>query len=272
MKHIKLFEEFIIESIGKKGLEYENKIHKALKAANIKGLDVGGVPGAGYSNQGAGDLELKLNNKEFNVEVKLDSKAQMGGTSFKYDYETGEFTPNKDLPSEILNTIMDVVKSKEKDIRAYIEAVNRLHMASSPKIDHKADGIPIKVSVEARNTLKKEGYLKKINVAVPTGLDFLIKHYNNKGVYYINIGNHGLFYIGKNPLGLPVPPLKGKMQIEIRLAFAGSKLQFSTEPEPTPARTASIRAQARLLKFKEKSPYNLDDTKSIRKMFNDMKK
>lgn len=272
MKYIKLFENFIIESVGEQGLEYEKKIHDALNAAGIDGLDTGDKPGAGFSNQGAGDLELKLNGKAFNVEVKLDSSAQMGGTSFKYDYKTGQFTPNKELPAEILGMMMKAIKSKEGDIRAYIEAANQLHAASNPKVDYKADGIPIKVSVKVRDILKSKGFLKKINVAIPAGMDFLIKHYNDKGVYYINIGGKGLFYVGKNPLGLPVPPLKGQMQIEIRLAFAGGKVQFNTEPKPTPARNASIRAQARLLKFKGQSPYNLDDVESIKKVFDDMKK
>ena len=49
------FKSFITESVGAKGLVYEKKVFDAMKSAGVTGLDVGSKPGAGYSNQGAGD-------------------------------------------------------------------------------------------------------------------------------------------------------------------------------------------------------------------------
>jgi hypothetical protein len=266
-----LFFYNVDESVGTGGIEYEGKIHDALVAANIDGLDAGDKPGAGFSNQGAGDLELKLNGKDFNVEVKMDAGAQMGGTSFKFDLKNGKIIPNADLPSQIIDPMMAAMKSKAGDIEKYIDAVNQLHAQMG--IDYKATGIPIKVAVPVRDKLKSAGLLKGINTKISIPSDFLIKHYNKKGVNYINIGKGaGLFYIGKNPLGLPIPEFKPDIQVEIRLAYAGGKVSFDANGKEIPARNGSIRAQSRLVKFKDKSPYNLDDPKSIQAMFAKMKK
>lgn len=121
------------------------------------------------------------------------------------------------------------------------------------------------MSKEGRDILKKKGLLAKINKNVKTSANFIIKHYNKKGVYYINIGGSGLFYMGKNPLKLPVPELKAEIQIEMRLGYGGGKLFFPTDP-PTPARSAGLRIQGRLLS-KGKSPYSLDKEEDIRKLF-----
>ena len=45
------------------GLVYELKVYTAMMSVKIPGLVVGDKPTAGFSNQGAGDLEAKLNNK-----------------------------------------------------------------------------------------------------------------------------------------------------------------------------------------------------------------
>ena len=107
--------------------------------------------------------------------------------------------------------------------------------------------------------------LGKINKNTKTGVGFIVKHYNKKGVYYIQIGGSGLFYMGKNPLKLPVPELKADIQIEMRLGYGGGKLSFPTDP-PTPARSAGLRLIGRLL-TRGKSPYSLDNEEDVKKLF-----
>lgn len=271
MKRIKLFEEFLNESVGQKGLDYEVKIHSALNSAGIDDLDTGEKPGAGFSNQGAGDLELKLGGKPFNVEVKLDAGAQMGGTSFRYDSKAKTLEAvSKKIPKSVAQTLISIAQSKAKDIDNYIQAANALHKAMG--IEYVADGVPIKVAVDVRNKLKSKGFLKKINITKSIPNKFIIDHYNKKGVNYINIGGSGLFYIGDNPLGLPVPKFDPEIVVELRLAFSGGKVSFNVKGKEIPARNAGFRAQARLKKFKDQSPYNLDDPESIKQMFSKMKK
>jgi hypothetical protein len=261
------FKTFLEETVGAKGLEYELKVHTAMKAAKIPGLNAGDKPGAGFSNQGAGDIEASYNGKPFNVEIKMSAKDQMGGTSFRYDMDSKTFTPAKEMDQEDLDLFMPVMKERAKDIDAYIKASHQIE----PKEYHKKNrGVPIKVSMDAREQLKKMGLTAKIATNIKTDTKFITKHYNKKGVYYINVGGAGLFYMGKNPLKLPVPELKGEIQVELGLRFAGSKLSFPTSPEKTPARSAGLRIQGRML-TKGKSPYNLDNVEDIKKLFGEDK-
>lgn len=257
------FKDFITETVGNGGLAYELKVFNAMKAAKIPNLNVGDKPTtAGFSNQGAGDLEASYQGKPFNIEIKASSKDQMGGTSFQYNMDTQQFTPAKDMDQEDLDLFMPVMKQKAKDIDNYIKASHEIE----PKEYHKKNrGVPIKVSLEAREILKKKGLTGKIATNIKASTSFIVKHYNKKGVYYIQVGGAGLFYMGKNPLKLPVPELKAEVQVELGLRFAGSKLSYPTDPK-TPARSAGLRVQGRML-TKSKSPYTLDNPEDVKELF-----
>ena len=103
---MKTFQSFN-ESFNIKGLEYERKVHAAMKSAKIKGLDVGSRPGAGFSNQGSGDIEALYNGEEFNIEIKLDKNAQMGYQQYNlicyqlFDSRSQFFYRAADLLSQI---------------------------------------------------------------------------------------------------------------------------------------------------------------------------
>lgn len=251
------------ETIGQAGLDYELKVHNAMKTANIPGLNPGDKPGAGFSNVGAGDIEASYKGKAFNIEIKAGARDQMGGGSFRYDMATKTFTPAKEMDPEDLELLSAAAKEKIDDIDNYIKAARKIE----PVQFHKnISGIPLKISVDARAELKAKKLLAKINKNTKTSAAFIAKHYNKKGVYYINVGGAGLFYMGKNPFKLPVPELKGEIQVEMRLGFGGGKLSFPTQPEPTPARSAGLRLQGRLL-TKGKSPYSLDNVEDIKKLF-----
>ena len=257
------FKEYLNETVGAGGLAYELKVYKAMKGARIDGLNVGEKPTtAGFSNVGSGDIEASYKNDPFNIEIKASAKDQMGGTSFRYDMNSKTFTPAKEMDQDDLNLFMPVMKQKAVDIDNYIKA----SWKEEPKDFHKNNsGVPIKVSTEARANLKKSGLTAKIATNIKAPVSFIIKHYNKKNVYYIQIGGAGLFYMGKNPLNLPVPELNAEIQVELGLRFGGGKLSFPTDP-PTPARSAGLRIQGRML-TKNKSPYNLDDVEDVKKLF-----
>ena len=259
---MKTFSQYLEETIGQSGLDYELKVHTAMKSAKVPGLNPGDKPGAGFSNVGAGDIEASYNGKAFNIEIKASANDQMGGSSFRYDMKTKTFTPVKEMDLEDLELLMGAAKEKTSDIDNYIKAARKL----DPVQYHKnIAGVPLKISKEGREELKKAGLLAKINKNTVMSDRFIVQHYNKKGVYYINVGGAGLFYMGKNPLKLPVPPLEGTIQVEMRLGFSGGKLNFPTDP-PTPARSANLRLQGRL-KTKGKSPYSLDNKEDVEKLF-----
>lgn len=245
---------------GQRGLDYELKIYKAIQQSGVDFFTPGSKPAAGFSNVGAGDIEGKLKGKPFNIEVKLSADDQMGGGSFRYDYRTKTFTAVKPLDPSDEELLMEAAKAKSKALDRYIEAARKLEPV---KYHQDIDGIPIKVAKAGRDILKSKGLLKDINTKVITDAAFISKHYNKKGVYYIQIGGAGLFYMGKNIFNLPVPPLKGEIQIEVRLGYSGSKTKF---PDGTEARTAGLRFIGRL-RAKGKSPHSIDTVQGIQKLF-----
>jgi len=250
-------------TIGTEGLKYELKVYDAIKKADVFMLEPGDKPGAGFSNVGAGDIEGKYFGKPFNIEIKLSSDDQMGGSSFRYDMPSKKFTPVKQMDASDLDLLLSAVKDKTKDIDAYIKASHKLPPVSYHK---KNTGIPITVSKEGRDILKNQGLLKNINTKVKTTAQFIEKHYNKKGVYYIQVGGAGLFYLGRNPFNLPIPRLNGEIDIEIRLAFSGSVGRF---PDGTETRSAGLRFQGRM-KTKNTSPHSLDSVDGVRTLFNEV--
>lgn len=247
---------------GQRGLDYENKIYNAIIDANLDFLSPGSKPSAGFSNQGAGDIEAKLKDKNFNIEVKLSANDQMGGGSFAYDFKTKKFTPAKPMDPSDQELLLSAIEPRRTAIDNYILAARKLE----PVEYHKnINGVPIKVAKTGRDILKQKGLLKEINAKVVTDASFIAKHYNKKGVYYIQIGGAGLFYMGKNILSLPVPLLNGEIQVEIRLAYGGAKGKF---PDGTETRTAGLRFQGRLI-TKGKSPHTVDTVEGIKKLFKD---
>ena len=244
---------------GQRGLDYEMKIYKAIKDAGLDFFTPGSKPAAGFSNQGAGDIEAKLYRKDFNIEVKLSADDQMGGGSFRYDYTTKQFQSVKPIDPSDLELLQAAAVDKIPAIDAYIQAARKLE----PVQYHKnISGLPITVSKEGRDKLKTSGFLQAINTKVITNTAFIEKHYNKKGVYYIQIGGAGLFYLGKDILDLKVPRLQGSIQIELRLAYAGGGSKFL---DGTENRSAGLRFQGRL-KAKNKSPYTIDTVEGIYKL------
>jgi hypothetical protein len=259
---MKSFKQHFYETIGQAGLDYELKVYNVLKNAKIEEFNVGDKPTAGFSNVGSGDIEASYLKTPLNIEIKASAKDQMGGGSFRYSYSNKTFEPVKNMDPEDLELLMSAAKEKIADIDNYIKAARKIE----PIEYHKnINGIPLKISKEGRTKLKREGFLAKINRNIKTDTRFIIRHYNKKNVYYIQVGGSGLFYMGKNPFNFPVPELTGEIQIEMRLGFGGGKLSFPTDP-PTSARSAGLRLQGRLL-TKGKSPFSLDDSKDIYQLF-----
>lgn len=248
---------------GQGGLDYETKIYSTIENFIEKystGLNIRNQNTAGFSVHGA-DLELTLNGEDFNVEVKKDLLAQMGGGIL--DYQSGKFIPKGKLQTEtdslILKEILKLAKEKQAALDAYISYIKQ-YDATYPQYNPNA-GIPIKTTVTVRDQAKKAGIMVPINGIVKTTTDFMITHYNSKDTYYIQIGKAGLFFMGSNPLSLPVPELKANINVEFRLGYSGTK-----SGENNAYRSANLRAQARI-KDKIKSPYSLDDVNTLKKLF-----
>lgn len=273
------FREFnlIDETVGEAGLQYELQVYNTMQQSQVPGLDLGTKPTAGFSRYGAGDIEARLNGKPFNVEVKLNSKAQMGSGSVVYDRAAGTFKPTAGLQDSSdqndLALILSTIQAKKPEIDAYLDALAtiepvQVHSAAAAK------GIPFIASKEALLSLKSQKLLASLNAKLKLTADHIARLYNKKGVFYIQVGGAGLFHLGSDPLQLGVPKFEGEANIEIRLKPAGDKTgsvsaaftKKAGSTELIQARSVGLICAARFLS-KASSSYSLDDVNSIKKLF-----
>lgn len=226
------------------GFKYEEEVVSTLVESGFAGNI---TEGAGASSAHA-DADIVVAGEKYLVEVKKDLYAQMGGTSIRY--VNGSFEP------------VGVAVADEETYQLILSALEPKREA----IEHLLDGLgvasfPSSCEKKVWNAARSKGLLKPVNTKVRRDTSFLVDHYSKKGVDYIQIGGAGLFYLKDNPANLPVPQLKGKIDIELRAGRSGSRLNA----DGIPYVGASLRAQGRL-KFEGSSPYTLDNKQSIIKM------
>jgi hypothetical protein len=251
----------MVASLGGKAYELTvlQVVNRALKnfenQANFVQSDVNDT--AGFSNIGV-DLELEVNGKEFAVEIKQNRNAQMGGTSIIYDVakDYAALANPEAVEEEIQNLYITVIKSKKEEFSKFIKFLR----SQEPTELHTKlpDRIPFStVTKDAWNSAVSQGLLKNLNDVLSfDDTDIISNHYNKKGVYYIQIGDAGLFYMNQNPLKLPIPKFQGSIQIECRLGRSGSRLAKIQDQEYSVV-NSGYRVQGRLL-TNISSPYSLD--------------
>ena len=204
-------------------------------------------------------------------------KDQMGGGSLRYERKNKTLIPSPKLAAstepEDLEILLNATKTKFKEINKYLDFLK----TQEPKKVHAEYanvGVPFICSQEARSAAVKGGYQKAIQSYVKLDSRYITNLYNGKNVYYIQIGKAGLFYMGKNPLNLPVPAFKGEINVELRIGYAGDTKGSTSRAftkkagseELIQARRAELRCIGRMI-TKSKSPYSLDKKEDVQKLF-----
>jgi len=267
---MKTFLEFLAEGANFGGVEYETRVLDSLQSANIPGLKIlnDGISTAGF-HSGQIDIEVQYKRKPFNVEIKKDRYSQMGSFSVVYDRDTERFGIRHlfEIDPAYGNMVLRSIKKRKKALNDYIDKAKNIDTFYNKNIS----GIPLNITTNARNILQQDGYLRAINLNEYVDTKFISEYYNKKNIYYIQIGGSGLFYMGNNPLNLPIPSIDGlQAQIEYRLGFAGadkSKNETVTHKNKIyPVSKAVLRVTGRIL-GELKSPYTLDNSGSIKRMF-----
>jgi len=222
------------------GFAYENDVIDSLVSAGIAGSI---LEGAGASATGA-DADFVVDGKTYLLEVKKDADAQMGGTSVRYN--DGEFkivSDNVDESTAAL--IISALTPKTPHIEKLLSAIG-------------GEKFPTTCDKHIWTQAQQNGLLKPINAKIKKNTQFIIDHYKDKAIHYIQIGGAGLFYLDQNPANLPIPKLEGEIDIELRAGRSGSSLNAAGQRRVS----GLLRAQARL-KFKGSSPISLDSEVGI---------
>ena len=228
------------------GFDYEQSVVDTLIAEGVAGNISGS---AGSSNVDA-DADFKLGGRLYNVEVKLNRTAQMGGSSVSF--KGGIFSLVGDIDSNTETLLLGAMESKRKEIKKFLRFVSREKGV--------ANKLPMTCSKEIWTEAQKKGLL--VNTQIPLSTDFICEHYAKKNVSYIQIGGSGLFFLKDNPANLPVPKLEGSINVEIRTGRSGSKKRADGSKYVA----GGLRVQARL-KTKCVSDYSLDNASHIQRLF-----
>jgi len=298
----KLLSEMIEDEIGSKekivetvaSEAYEQEVIDAIASANASGNITSGA-GSG----GGADADIKINGKIYKVEVKMSTYDQLGGGSLHYypskwnrnrlgRDERIQFAYKKNADDKFDADTEDLIKNALWNYSSRLSALVNLigffrTEAQRPKWIRWARKVPLnldrrpfghwpaptripsgKIPKLVWDEAVKKGYVAAANFNIEADTSFVEQHYNAKGVYYIQIGGAGLFYMGKNPAKLPVPKLDGAIKIEARPGAAGSGgKQY---------RTFGFRIQGRFVNKKAySSSYTLDDAQSIRALIRAIK-
>ena len=264
MKINEIVESITEMSISAGGLEYETAVVDSVKQTiphfqeRVKFTNLNYAT-AGYSSVGI-DLELQVNGAPFNIEIKQNKDAQMGGTSIRYNPATdsAEIVNRDTIDDEAEPYFLNAIQSKKDAILAFLDYMRKQEpLELHSKIPER---FPISgVTKKAWTNAVKDEYLNPLNETVKFNDTSLItKAYNLKQVYYIQVGGAGLFYLNENPYDLPVPKFEGQIQIEFRLGRSGSKpRKFGDSTIETVG--AGYRCQGRL-KTHIKSNLSLDNS------------
>jgi len=277
---------------GDKGKEYELKIFNSIAAANFGGLSLQGLyttPAGNDSSRADADLVLPVRkNKKIvglvgpiNVEAKLNRAAQLGGTSFSVaGGSVDQIKVIKDasgMDNKIINAIKKLISKWfiesgpgaadspwDKLFNFIIEKEKALGFNAPEK------KFPLNCTKEAWTEAQKQNLIRPLNAKIDADVTIWTSFYNNKNVYYVQIGpdvandgtasGGGLYCLGtEDPYGLSnigvsiidksaLHKIKAKYTIEIRPGAGGSK---------SGRKGIGIRAQGRL-RFQSKT--NLPET------------
>lgn len=189
-----------------KGIIYESNINKILKKAGVERKSF--VPAG--SDKNAPDAVLTINNKDYKVEVKVDLNVDFGQGSLDYDLIKKKWIlGGGDTPAAMqMKNFLESIKVPE--------LVNRKW---GPKGPPRKFTIPLdkfkKSHVDYDYNTFRDQYVDISPKAVSD-------YYNSKDTYYIQIGDFGFYYMGKDIAKLGVPEFKLRLKLRIRIKRAGS--------------------------------------------------
>jgi len=244
-----------------RGLAYENYIKKVIRASKVKDVSVSMI---GKKQKVGGDIILSIGKNKIPIELKLNDVAQMSSFTARIaDDGTVSFSRKglddaagvKDL-KEILSSKDYAAKVKAfqdeglkfaKDNNLYAEVINGRLVAQKAVFEY----------------LVENGEQAKLNVTVDSNESIVNALYNDKDVYYMDLGNKGLFHLGEDVNKLNTPRLASPVQLYARWTR-------SSKIDGQDRYTASLRVFPNLTGDINKSTISLSDPANIKDVLNDL--
>ena len=151
-------------TVGSGGVDYEKKVLTEVKKQlkNVKGFQIKeGASTAAFSAHEP-DLVLLAHSKPLNIEIKQDSKAQMGGTSYNYDMKTKKFSQGgkSQIDPDLNKLFLKILKSKTADLDKLLTYTKKNDI---PELAKNVKGLPLTATKPMWEELTKRKLLVPLN-------------------------------------------------------------------------------------------------------------
>ena len=215
--------QYLIEA-GAQGFAYEKTIYQELSS---KELAPAHFRPAG-SGHGADGMFI-FRGGEWNLEIKLDMKADYGQVELRNKHGKWEFGGRNEEAKELYLglKILDFVDKKWGK-----------------------HGQPRKETIPLRNFAPEDAQWDRehfTDAYIPVPLSLFEQHYLSKGVNYIQVGGYGFYYIGKDIANIGCPKFDPVLRLRIRRKQRSKKLNGY-----------GFLTALQIKKKPSKSPFNID--------------
>ena len=249
------------------GLVYESFLVSVLKSVSrkIPGLRVVSQRGAGYdSTQPDIVLEFTKDGKKAKVliEAKKDVNVRFGQVSLGLENGIVILRKNGKVldPSTMPGGLNLVARAQQGKVYLQ-EILDIINKEEGTKITKFPMGTSISKETYDK-AVQSKAYKDFISLTEQLDKSRVADHYNKKGVYYIQIGKKGLYYMGKDINNLGVPELEASFKGSLRFkrgTTKNNKVFMGIISEP--------KVIASTLK---KSPYTLAEAESVTEIYENM--
>ena len=243
------------------GDEYEQQIRDLLLKTRLAGPI--GKSNKNPRNRWAPDADINLYGELLNVEIKAQANALFGSLSARFDLEkgfTGFTTDAAVLDPEFYDIMANAVRENENEVKELIKFIVSKDKYAEPKFP-----MVMRKSLYDKYSSKitKTYFTGKIPISVIHDL------YASKNVYYMQIGNRGLYSLKKNYNFMPkdIPQLVGEIEFQIR-PKPGSGFRGGVK---TAKITMSVDFKFNIPSSLKNSPYSIDSEEGIKNLLSKIK-
>ena len=215
---------------GQGGFLYEGRIHQKLKSKN---LVPSGFSPAG-SNPNAPDCMFTHDGASYPLEVKLNLAADYGQGTLNYNDGSWVLGGAKTAAADEMRTILNAVGT--------VNFVNTQWGLKGPP----NKGVVANNEITQQMVTDDYRRFTEKFLSIPSGA--LHSYYAAKNTFYIQIGDYGMYYMGGNPAGLPIPQFTPVLRIRIRLKRFRS----------TPIHNYGFTTALQVTQKPARSSYNID--------------
>ena len=269
-----------------KGVTYESYLLELFKELDVDPSQFTLVTSEakGSDSTGAGDITIKIGKETINIEVKLNNLAQMGSFSavdglppeLEGSAAANDFKEAWDLHLKARDEYSNKAKALHEQWmqEGFLGKTKYRNLYRGAPIDGSKGAInfdswPLKIPTQLATELRKIGQQKELSFTVNLpDLQPIIDHYNNKGVYYMQIGKFGFVALGQDISGLDAPLIVGKGVLQHRMAAGKptSKLKLRT------IRTRDFYKMTKAVanELEGQTLYNLDLPGDFKKQFKEL--